>query len=33
MKDLKALDEYIITDEERLSYSAPNALRFRALSS
>jgi hypothetical protein len=32
MKSLKALDEYIITDEERIEYTSPNAVRFRPFS-
>eukprot|EP00347_Sterkiella_histriomuscorum_P020497 403337573 len=32
MKNLKALDEYIITDEEKMLYLSPNAIRFRAMS-
>jgi hypothetical protein len=31
MTNLKALDDFIITDEERIDYTSPNALRFRAL--
>ena len=30
--NLRALDEFMITDEEILDYSSPVALRFRALS-
>lgn len=32
MKKLKALDDFIVTDEEHLDYISPNAVRFRALS-
>jgi IQ calmodulin-binding motif len=32
LKNLKALDDYIVTDEERIDFTSPNASRFRALS-
>jgi hypothetical protein len=31
IKSLKALDEFIVTDDERIDYTSPNAIRFRAL--
>jgi len=32
IRSLLALDDFIITDEERVEYNSPIALRFRALS-
>ena len=32
MRTLRALDDFIITDEELLDYSSPVSLRFRAMS-
>ncbi|CDW83920.1 leucine-rich repeat and iq domain-containing protein 3 [Stylonychia lemnae] len=32
MQSLLALDEYIVTDEEKIQYLSPNAIRFRAMS-
>lgn len=32
MKGLKALDEFIITDEEKIEFTSPTAIRFRAMS-
>lgn len=32
MQRMKALDDFIVTDEEHLDYTSPNVVRFRALS-